>query len=239
MRTTKLLAVLASAALLLGVAGCKSDNGSTTASSTQPPAATSGGATTPKGTTAGSTPKGTTPKSSSGTTPKTPKGSTPTTSGGPKGTVNLPNVLGKNVQFPTSATATSNYGANPGDDWNASQATGPLDTPVCGDFGTAWASANASTVDTITLKYANAVVPTGVIVVQSDNPGRVTAVEVSGPNNASEKVYTGDATQATECPGLLTVDTGSIKFPVDTVAVTVDQTTAGGWAEIDTVALVS
>lgn len=135
------------------------------------------------------------------------------------------------------ATATSNYGTNRGDQWNASQAEGPPNAS-CGDDGHAWASAQQNTIDTLTLTYQDRVVPSEVRVVQSFNPGRVSKVVVSG-GGQSAQVYAGpaNANGGGVCVTLEIPITG-VKFGIDAVAVTVDQTNLGSWAEIDAVELV-
>lgn len=135
------------------------------------------------------------------------------------------------------ATATSSYGTSKGDSWNASQAEGPPNAS-CGDDVHAWASVNQNTIDTLTLTYADAVIPSMVRVVQSYNPGRVSKVVVSGAGQSAQ-VYAGpaDANAGGVCVTLEIPITG-VKFGVDTVAVTVDQTNLTNWAEIDAVELV-
>lgn len=102
----------------------------------------------------------------------------------------------------------------------------------------AWASLNQNTIDTLTLTYTDAVIPSMVRVVQSYNPGRISKVVVSG-GGQSAQVYAGpaDAIAGGVCVTLEIPITG-VKFGIDTVAVTVDQTNLTNWAEIDAVELV-
>ncbi|MEI6622444.1 MAG: hypothetical protein WCP28_11105 [Actinomycetes bacterium] len=143
---------------------------------------------------------------------------------------------GSLVQWAVSATATTQYGAGAGESWNASNATGASVITECQDDGRAWASQEKNTVDTLTLKYATPVVPNSITVYESYNPGYVTSVSVSG-GGQNAVVYTGVPAAKTPCPTTLVIPVSSVKFKVDTVAVTVDQTKLENWAEIDAVRL--
>jgi hypothetical protein len=139
-------------------------------------------------------------------------------------------------QWAVSATASSQYG-DPS--WSAAQATGEPNTGVCGDNTSAWASASGSGLDTLTLKYANAVVPTSIDIHHTYNPGSVVKVEVSGPVGGAVTVYEGQPGAIQECPYIqtITIALGSVTSPVDTVTITVDQSVIGSWDEIDAVRL--
>jgi len=142
-------------------------------------------------------------------------------------------------EWATGATATSNYGTNKGDSWNASQATGKADVPACADDGRAWASKLGTSLDTIALTYAKPLLPKAVVVVESYSVGQVTSVVVSGVGH-SKTVYQADPTGVAgkTCPFGLRIDTSSVDFPVNEVAITVDQTKLGTWNEIDGALLV-
>ncbi|MEI8082197.1 MAG: hypothetical protein WCI74_10175, partial [Actinomycetes bacterium] len=144
---------------------------------------------------------------------------------------------GKTIeQWATSATATSNYGETAGSPWNASNATGVSAVNLCGDDGRAWASLKKTTVDTLTLKYKTPVIPSQIDVFESYNPGYVTSVVVSGSGQKAT-VYTAKVEKTTQCPKTLTIPVTDVPFPINTIAVTVDQTTLDNWAEIDAVRL--
>ncbi len=116
-----------------------------------------------------------------GSTPATPTvAASQTAKASPTSTTTAtPVVPGELIsEWAESATATSNYGPVAGNSWNASQATGVPNVAKCGDDGKAWASERKDTVDALTLKYAQAVVPTAVHIVESDNPGWITSVIV-------------------------------------------------------------
>ena len=156
----------------------------------------------------------------------------------PRPDTSPPSTFGQGVrQWAQTAIATTSYSPYCDTAWNASQATGAPNA-TCSDDGKAWAAAAPDTIDTLTLTYANKVLPTAVRVIQSFNPGRVSKVTVSGGGQTAT-VYTGPANAAPggTCVPFEIAVTG-VAFPVDTVAVTVDQTRLGSWAEIDAVELV-
>lgn len=162
-----------------------------------------------------------------------------TTTEEPATTTTEPAAPGEVQQWASSAEATTQYGD---DSWSAAQATGEPDAAECADDAKAWASLASDTVDVLTVHFAEAVVPSMVSVVQSYNPGQVTEIAVSGPGGESAVVYEADpsAMPDASCPSSLDVGIGALAtFPVDTVAITVDQSVLGvGWGEIDAVQLV-
>lgn len=140
------------------------------------------------------------------------------------------------AQYAISATASTQFGDT---SWSATQATGAPNTQQCGDNGTAWASKGTNTTDTLTLKYASAVVPTSIVIYQTFNPGSVVKVEVSGPVGGATTVFEGKPAAVQDCPYQQTIDIslGKVTTPVDTVTITVDQSVIGNWDEIDAVQL--
>ena len=140
-------------------------------------------------------------------------------------------------QWATSAEATSQYND---DGWSAMQATGAPDTEQCGDIPTAWASASATGEDVLLLEYENAVIPIGVLIHQTYNPGAITRVELALSTEDATYVLedSADPPGNTDCPGVFEVDASMIDTPVDTVIVYLDQTITDDWNEIDAVELV-
>jgi hypothetical protein len=213
--------LVALATVAIALAGCGSPSSGTAAATTP----SAGGATASTGPSHASP----TPTATTGTIVATPTiiSQTPT-----------PKTAGiSERQWAKNATATSSYGANKGDNWNASQAEGAPNAS-CGDDVHAWASTNQNTIDTLTLTYADRVIPSSVRVVQSFNPGRVSKIVVSGAGQSAQ-VYAGpaDSNAGGVCLTLEVPITG-VKFGIDTVAVTVNQSNLGSWAEIDAVELV-
>lgn len=144
-----------------------------------------------------------------------------------------------NGQWAASATASSQYGT---DSWSAMQASGAPNTTECGDRVTAWASASASEVATLTLTYSTAVVPTQINIYETYNPDAVSLVEVIDGNGTATTVYSAIPSQRTEgsftCPYILTIDVSGVSSPINQVRITVDQSNFTSWNEIDAVELV-
>ncbi len=140
-------------------------------------------------------------------------------------------------QWAVSAEASSQYSD---DSWSAQQMVGEPDTPEPGDTGTAWAAATPDLqIETLLLTYAQAVVPTGIEIYESYNPGAVTRIELLDP--ASDEwvvVWEGLADTAGEeiavfSPALVPAD-----FAATQVRLTVDEPALPGWNEIDAVKLI-
>ncbi len=144
-------------------------------------------------------------------------------------------------QWAIAAEATSSYGT---DAWSAAQATGAPDTPACGDYRTAWASATSTGQDTLTLHYGTPVAPTEVNIHQTYNPGAITTVELlpADPALPPLVIFRG-LDDATPCPGILSIPVSVSEAPpsdnvYDGVRITLDQTITQNWNEIDAVELV-
>ncbi|MFZ6030077.1 MAG: hypothetical protein ACOYYS_20365 [Chloroflexota bacterium] len=150
-----------------------------------------------------------------------------------------PAVSGELVRsWATTAEATSAYGSV---DWSAGQAAGAPNTLTCGDYGSAWASAEADGVESITLYYYDApLVPSEINIVQSYNPSQVVKVEVLDPSGEFETVvYEGEPEAVNECPYTLSIPVDDVDYAVMGIRITVDQSVLGlGWNEIDAVELV-
>lgn len=144
-------------------------------------------------------------------------------------------------QWATSATATTEYSTY---QFAATEATGAPNAGGCDRSGT-WASVNRFGIDSITLSYATAVIPTSLKVYQNNIEGAVSKIEVSANGTTWTSVYTGDPTkavhgtcvEANNYDDILTVSVKKVRVAVNHVRITVNQTT-NGWAEIDAVALI-
>jgi len=143
------------------------------------------------------------------------------------------------VLWATGATATSNYGSNAGDGWNATAAIGEPDVdPECRDDTHAWASLSRSEVATLTVTFDDALWVSRVDVYQTLNPGQVTRIELLGPDGARTSVFEGVPETSESCPVQGFRDDLALNHPVNSVAITVDQSVTGaGWAEIDAVSI--
>jgi sugar lactone lactonase YvrE len=134
-----------------------------------------------------------------------------------------------------AATASSEY---TDDSWSAMQATGEPDTPDCGDWGTAWASADSSTVEWLEVYYETTLIPTEVNIYQNYNPSQITTVELLDDTGTYHEIYTGEPEAMDDCPYILSIPVDA-DYPVIGVRITIDQSVLGlGWNEIDAVELV-
>jgi hypothetical protein len=122
--------------------------------------------------------------------------------------------------------------------WGAIQAIGMPDTFECADQSTAWASATSSGVDWIELTYGTLVIPTRIDIYETYNPDYVTRVEVLDVNGTYFDVYNAVGSTVTDCPYILSIPVTGVSSYVYGVRITVDQTNAPWWNEIDAVQLV-
>lgn len=142
---------------------------------------------------------------------------------------------GSQNQWAAAASATSQYGD---DSWSASQAAGEPNTTECGDITTAWATAQSNGVDTLTLDYAQAVIPTAINVRQTYNPGAINQVEVVDAGGSRYTVYAGSPSPIADCPFVQNFPVTGVNVPVAQVIIHLDQSNHTGWNEIDAVELV-
>jgi hypothetical protein len=141
-------------------------------------------------------------------------------------------------QWAVGAEASSEF-SNP--EWSADQALGKPDSPGCGDYQFAWASAASDSIDTLVLEYPNLVYPLEIVVYESFNPDQVVKVEVLDPDSGGfYTVLQKNPVQIDRpCPYELVIPVMGIKFKTNTVRITLDQSQLGlGWNEIDAVELI-
>ncbi len=106
-------------------------------------------------------------------------------------------------QWATAAIATSQYGD---EGWSAMQATGAPDTEGCGDFTTAWASAQSDGQDSLTLYYDVPVFPLAINIYQTYNLGAITQVSVLPFKNDPPVISVFSGVDLTiMCPGVLQI----------------------------------
>ena len=140
-------------------------------------------------------------------------------------------------QWGLSAMASSQRA---GLNFSAAQATGPPNTLECGEAETAWASLEPNTQEELTVLFTEPVIPLQVIIHESYNPGFVTQVRLVDIFGDTPIIYQAAPQLAGTCPRSLT-----IHVPLNTAApragaliITLDQTAAPSWAQIDAVELV-
>jgi hypothetical protein len=141
-------------------------------------------------------------------------------------------------QWANEAEASSEFSIP---EWSADQAIGKPDSPGCGDYQFAWASAASDSVDTLTVRFAELVYPLEINIFQSFNPDQISKVEVQDPENQGYyTVLQKNPVQISRpCPYELSIIVEEINFLVNTVRITVDQSQLGlGWNEIDAVQLI-
>ena len=138
-------------------------------------------------------------------------------------------------QWAASASADSEFD-RPG--WAAVQAAGPPNTPECGDFRTAWATALPNGTGVITLLYAQLVKPTSVHIYQSFNPGFIVLVELIDLYGERHTIYEATPQPVGQCPFVLSIPV-EVDYKTSAVIIRVDQSTSlGGWNQIDAVELI-
>lgn len=122
--------------------------------------------------------------------------------------------------------------------WGPEQAAGPPDTDGAGDFQTAWASLTAdSQKEWLECEYAEAVMPTALVVHANDAPGSVERVSVFDEAGKEIEVWTGtDPTPRTAARGTSIIPIKT-DFKVKKVKLYLDSPAVPGWNEIDAIGL--
>ncbi len=141
-------------------------------------------------------------------------------------------------QWAVSAEASSEFSTP---EWGAAQVLGIPDSPGCGDYQFAWASAASDSIDTLVLEYPTLVYPLEIVVYESFNPDQVVKVEVLDPDNGGfYTVLQKNPIQIDRpCPYELVIPIKEINFKTNSVRITLDQSQLGlGWNEIDAVELI-
>ncbi len=142
-------------------------------------------------------------------------------------------VAGEIGQYATKASAGTQFSLSR---WSAMQAVGAPDTSTCGE-PTAWASLGSDTKDWLLLDYDQAVIPTRIVIYESNHPGAITQVEVTDEAGQTYRVYSAAAISISQCPFKLEFQVKDVNNPVRSVRVTVDQSSHDGRDEIDAVQL--
>jgi len=125
--------------------------------------------------------------------------------------------------------------------WAPEQAIGEPNTPMAGDFQTAWASLTPDgQPEWLMLDYKNAVVPQEVAIHETHNPGAVYKVSVFDADGNEHEAWTGDdPTPAGRQKGVSKIRLNfDFEFKTDRIKIYVDSPGIQGWNEIDAVGLV-
>ena len=140
-------------------------------------------------------------------------------------------------QWAVEAEASSEY-ANP--EWSAMQATGAPDTESCGDYQTAWASAESDSISTLVLRFPVAVHVTQVNIIETFNPNQVRVVELLGSFERNIVIYDKSPSPVDQpCPYTLSIPVEPTEERYDAIRIKLDQSELGlGWNQIDAVELI-
>lgn len=139
-------------------------------------------------------------------------------------------------QWASSAEASTEYSST---SWSADRATGAPDVLACGDSGDAWASAEVTDDETLTVYFDTPVAPSQINIHQSYNPGAIVAIELIPSEGDFTIPIPNSADTSTKCPGVFSLDISmSNSTAIHGVIIRLDQTKVGNWNEIDAVELV-
>lgn len=150
----------------------------------------------------------------------------------------LVHVQGADVlggQWAVSAVASSEYGT---DGYSATQATGEPDVEVASDNPNAWTSATSDDgEETLDLTFAQAVVPSGIDIYESFNPGAIVQIAALDPNS-NEWVVMWEGEGATNQDfRTFSPELDAPDFATDQIRIVLDTSLVSGWNEIDAVML--
>ncbi len=133
--------------------------------------------------------------------------------------------------FSTQYTATS---------WAADRVLGAPDVfPAHGDNANAWASLGADDHDEwIEVAYAQPIRASAVEILETYNPGAVTAIELVTVDGERIAVYQGAPGPKGPSSNKLHVDLGCTAEPIASVKISLGSTKVAGWNELDAIGLV-
>jgi hypothetical protein len=124
-------------------------------------------------------------------------------------------------------------------DWGANQVIGAPNTPDCGDYTTAWASADADNQrEFLVLGYAVPQKVNKIQIFQNLNPGAIDTVYLrNAATGVWTTVFSTTAIANATCPGTLTIDIALTTYKVDAVRIAMNSPAVADWNEIDAVAI--
>jgi hypothetical protein len=127
---------------------------------------------------------------------------------------------------------------DPGKAWSAKQATGAPDTPLHGDYQTAWAPKREEMGEvTLDLTYPTAVRVDAVSLHETLNPGAVAKILAWTPEGTWELLWEGTGARA-DTPVWFSPPLRATSYRTTKLRVIVDTDRVPGWNEIDAVELV-
>jgi hypothetical protein len=140
-------------------------------------------------------------------------------------------------QWAVEAEASSQYGDT---DWSATQVTGEPNTTEAGDIVTAWAAATADSQDeTLDILFDQEVVPSGIEIYETYNPGAVALIEAFDPEASTWVVlWEGESDTIGAEIAVFTPELTPVEFATNRIRLTIDEPLVPGWNEIDAVKLI-
>jgi hypothetical protein len=147
-------------------------------------------------------------------------------------------LLGKQEiqQFAASARASSELSQL---DWGAVQVNGLPNTTECGDFRTAWASAQPNEAASLTVFFPELVTPTGLLIYETYNPGFIIRITFTDVYGEVHTLYEAAPQPRPSCPFTLALAVSDADYKGNTVTIYINQATStGGWNQIDAVQLI-
>ena len=138
-------------------------------------------------------------------------------------------------QWASTASASSEYGS---ESWSAMQAVGEPDTTECGTSVYSWASSTIDGIQWLEVGFDTSVTPTQINIYETAYPGQVVNVEVRDESGNLQTVWTGETYVDDQCPRVFTVDVTGVDYKVTAVRVSLDQSAANYWSELDAIELV-
>ena len=138
-------------------------------------------------------------------------------------------------QWASNAEASSQFGEA---GWSAFEATGPADVDGCGDDLYAWASLTRNGEDWLEVYFDTPVYGAWAEIYQNFTPGQIVLVEAIDTDGGYHEVYANTPEALDECPFVQEIALDSVDVPIVGLRITVDQSQANNWNEIDAVKLV-
>ena len=127
---------------------------------------------------------------------------------------------------------------DPGKAWSAKQATGAPDTPLHGDYATAWAPKLTEMGEvTLDLVYPQAVRVDGVSIHETLNPGCVARIFAWTPEGTWELLWEGTGARS-EAPVWFSPPVRVTSYATSKLRIILDTDRVPGWNEIDAVELI-
>jgi hypothetical protein len=122
--------------------------------------------------------------------------------------------------------------------WGPEQATGEPDTNMAGDIQTAWASQSQDDQDEwLMMEYAEAVVPTAVLVHETYNPGALVKVTAFKLDGTEVELWKGQDPTATDAEMGVSEIPVKVDFKTNRIRIHIASKDVPGWNEIDAVGI--